>query len=413
MAALTLRQLLPAIAGVYITQTVLTALGMQAMPTLLREAGASLQLAGMSSIFMLAWVFKFLWAPVIERWRLPSGTLKRRSRQLILAGQCLLALLFVALSIWAGLPGFSLQSHGMWLLVGLVLASLITASVDTAGDGFVIDQLSSRQRGWGNAVQVGGSYFGALLGGSGFLLVVNYWGLSWGLLAVGIAFVVLSLPLLPVHEPARGDTAAATHRPSLRHALRRPRVRAGILVALLINAGVYISLTMLGPMFIDHGASMEHVGWLFGTLSIGAGLAGTLAGGVLVRLAPGWRAVWIALAAQALAQAVLAIALYQGAATLDLLAWLAGVHFFLMACGFVAGYSALMGLTSPLQAGVDFTLFQCAQACMGGLGGVLGGWLSQHWGFAACFGVAAALCAVAGLTIFLRADLSPGLKLND
>ncbi|HFF3752479.1 TPA: hypothetical protein ACGCMY_005634, partial [Klebsiella pneumoniae] len=74
------RQVLPAIAGIYISQTVITALTTQALPSLLRDAGASLQVAGLTALLWIPWGIRFLWAPLVERWRLPAGRLERRSR---------------------------------------------------------------------------------------------------------------------------------------------------------------------------------------------------------------------------------------------------------------------------------------------------------------------------------------------
>jgi MFS transporter (putative signal transducer) len=52
-----------------------------------------------------------------------------------------------------------------------------------------------------------------------------------------------------------------------------------------------------------------------------------------------------------------------------------------------------------LQAGVDFTLFQSADALLTAASGVAGGWLAGRWGYGVCFGVAALLMAVATLVI--------------
>ena len=68
-----LQRLLPAIAGIYISQTLLTAMTTQALPALLREAGASLQAVGLTALWWLPWGLKFVWAPWVERLRLPPG----------------------------------------------------------------------------------------------------------------------------------------------------------------------------------------------------------------------------------------------------------------------------------------------------------------------------------------------------
>jgi MFS transporter (putative signal transducer) len=62
-----------------------------------------------------------------------------------------------------------------------------------------------------------------------------------------------------------------------------------------------------------------------------------------------------------------------------------------MALGFVALYAKFMELSDPRQAGVDFTLLQCADALVSMIGGVGSGWIAQHFGYGASFGAAAAL----------------------
>ena len=83
------------------------------------------------------------------------------------------------------------------------------------------------------------------------------------------------------------------------------------------------------------------------------------------------------------------------------------VGLMLAALGFVwvALYSALMNLTSPLQAGVDFTVFQSADALLAMAGGVAGGWLAEHLGYYFCFGLAAGLSIVAAVLVRHHARL--------
>jgi len=393
------QRVLPAILGIYISQTLLTAITTQSLPSLLREAGASLQMAGLAALWWLPWGFKFLWAPMVERWRLPANGLQRRSRTLLLAGQWLLAgiLLLMGLASLGG--GLALQTHGTWILAALLAAALLASTTDIACDGFTVDQLASRQRGWGNVAQVGGNYLGAMLGGGGFLLVVSYAGWPQALLTTGVVILLLTLPVLAIHEPPRCQEQASGHRPSLSHALRRPQVVQGLLLLLLGSIGVRLTLGMLGPLLLDHGVSMEKLGWLFGTFSVFAGVTGAFLGGVLVRHAPGWRAVWLAVGLEACVLIALAVASAATEVPQPVLVALVGLMFGVMGCAWVALYSALMGISSPLQAGVDFTLFQSADALLAAVSGVAGGWLAGQWGYEACFGLAAVLMVVATVVI--------------
>jgi MFS transporter (putative signal transducer) len=397
---LSARQVLPAIAGIYISQTLLTAITTQSLPTLLRDAGASLEMAGLAALWWLPWGLKFLWASAVEGWRLPAHDPRRRSRTLLLAGQWLLAGILLGMGM-ASLNGLlPLQTHGVWILALLLASALVASTTDIACDGFTVEQLASQQRGWGNVAQVGGSYVGAMLGGGGFLLIVSHYGLPQALLATALAIVALGLPMLALREPPRTPAAQDDgHRPSLLHALRRPQVVHGLLLLLLGSIGVRLTLSMMGPLLLDHGVSMERLGWLFGTFSVFAGLTGAFLGGALVRRAPGWRAVWQAVGLEACVLVALAATAAAGNAPQWALIALVGLMFGAMACAWVALYSVLMGIASPQQAGVDFTLFQSADALLAAASGVAGGWLAGQWGYEACFGIAAALTMAAVIVI--------------
>lgn len=430
--------LLPALAGIYISQTLLTALTTQALPALLRDAGASLQVAGLAALWWLPWGFKFLWAPWVERLRLPPGRRERRSKALLLGTQWSLAALLLALGA-AGVASSGrvlTLAGGAWMLAALLLAAFVASAGDVACDGFAIDQLARRQRGWGNAVQVGGSYVGAMLGGGGFLLAAQAVGWPQALLGAAAAMALFSLPMLAVREPPRPwpqDTAEdaasgsasnaasatagnaaghapAAHRPGLLHALRRPAIWQGLGRVALCMAGLRLTMGLLAPLLLDAGVGMQRLGWLLGSFSLLAGLAGTLAGGVLARLAPGWRAAQLALAALAAVLAALAgsaaLAIHPEApagfaglwpfsafASVDVLAALVALFFAAAGCLWVALYAALMEAASPLQPGVDFTLFQSADALLAATGGMAGGWLAQQAGYGACLGGAALLAA--------------------
>lgn len=107
------------------------------------------------------------------------------------------------------------------------------------------------------------------------------------------------------------------------------------------------------------------------------GIAGSLIGGALVRLAG--------------AGAVPAGRMLVQAPALLLLA---------LAAGFVAPCTQFMRWSDPRQAGVDFTVFQCMDAALS-LGGVAAGLVAQSLGYALFFGAAAPALAAAPLLAIL------------
>lgn len=107
----------------------------------------------------------------------------------------------------------------------------------------------------------------------------------------------------------------------------------------------------------------------------------------------------------ALATQALPSLLRSEGASLTVLTILVGLIFTALGCVWVALYSALMNLTAPLQAGVDFTVFQSADALLAMAGGAAGGWLAECLGYHFCFGLAAALSVIAAKVVWRRARL--------
>jgi MFS transporter (putative signal transducer) len=100
----------------------------QTLPALLREAGASLQMAGLTALLWIPWGLRFLWAAAVDRWRLPAGQLERRSRRFGLVGQGLITAILLGLAALGG--HLSPADHAIWILGGLLAAALVGATTD-------------------------------------------------------------------------------------------------------------------------------------------------------------------------------------------------------------------------------------------------------------------------------------------
>lgn len=375
-----------AIGGLYVGQSIIGGLTFIALPSVLRERGLPLDQIGLIYLASLPWAVKFLWAPAIERYRLPTHG-KARSRPVILAtslasatGLCLVALLGPAQIV----P----------LIAVFVLIALAASTGDITCDGHAVETLSERHHGWGNAAQVGGAYLGSALGSGLFLVLVAWWDWTTAVLAMAALLIALALPFLLSPTPPAPEER--THHPSLRKALRRPDMRAGLALAAVYVVAQKWGVAMLGPFLIDSGLDLAALGIVNGMGGLIVGFACALLGGALVRLW-GARAVMVlALVLQAGSLAGLALAAWQGGMPTPMLLGLAlasssGV----MALGFVALYAQFMALSDPRQAGIDFTLLQCMDALVSMAGGLGAGWVSQHLGYAACFALAAGVALVA------------------
>jgi MFS transporter (putative signal transducer) len=361
--------------GIYAAQGVVGGITLQAVPAVLRDAGRPLQEIGLMSLAILPWALKFLWAPMLERVRLPAASSARRSRRIVVPGQILMALMLLAL-------GWGAQLSASVLLGLLAILALLAASVDVACDGYAVEQLPPARRGWGNALQVGGSYLGMFVGA--------------GLFVMAVLIVLFALPFAAVREGPRPDHTM--HRPSLAAAWRRRPIRQGLALTVVFQAGARLAYGMTGPLLIDRGISLTTLGWVNGAGGVMTGIAGTLIGAWLVQHCGARKALlvatilqtlsllgfWLTMTAHFTPDWLIAGALLKNAAS---------------AIGFVCLYAYLMDYASPLQAGVDFTLFQCADAMTAAAGGLAAGIVAQHYGYGTSFGLATGLALAACIVV--------------
>jgi MFS transporter, putative signal transducer len=375
-----------AIGGLYAGQSIIGGVTFSALPSVLRDRGLPLDQIGLTYLAVLPWVLKFLWAPAIERYRLPSIG-PSRSRSIVLIGGLISAVCFVLAAV-IGPTSFAP------LMAIFIVIAFAASTVDIACDGHAVESLSERYHGWGNAAQVGGAYLGSAIGSGLFLVLVARVDWIQAMIVMAVLLLLLGLPF--VLSPAITPVEARSHRPSLRDALRRTEMRKGLALAALYAVSQKWGLAMLGPFLVDSGLDLDSLGIVNGAGGMILGFGCALLGGALVR-SWGARAIMVlALVLQAVTLSGLAAAAWIGGASQLLLLGLAlASSSAIMALGFVALYAQFMALSDPRQAGIDFTLLQCMDALVSMIGGIGAGWIAQHFGYSACFGLAAFLVILA------------------
>jgi len=169
-----------------------------ALPVLLRERGVSLAAIGFAGALALPWLFKPLWAPLVDRyWSMRIG--KRRSWIIPLQTM-------MVLTILATIP-VAASGSTVSLLVCIFLMNLCAATQDIAVDGLAVDSLGTNELGPGNAAQVAGYKAGMVLGG-GILVWLSAragWEglfLTMAILAILPLFLVLRYKEIESHESA-------------------------------------------------------------------------------------------------------------------------------------------------------------------------------------------------------------------
>lgn len=382
------------LASLYLSQGLPFGFFTQAVPVLLRQQGASLPEIGLSNLLALPWMFKFLWAPLVDR-REPGRFGRRRG--FILPIQALTVLVLGTVAFLDPTAGFAP------LFAAILLCNLLAATQDIAADGLAVDLLSARERGVGNGVQVAAYRVGMILGGGALLLVLDALGWMRSFLVMAGLLALASVPLLRWREPPpkAGDTPEAVDWRALGVWWTRSDTAAWMLLLFLYKLGDALAGGMVRPMMVDAGLGMADIGWILGTIGSGAGLVGALIGGFGAQ-ALGRRG---ALVAFGLLQAA-SVAGYAYAAQAPSRAAfqvLAAAENLLGGMATVALFTAMMDASRPARAATDYTLQACVVVAATGLGAVLSGFVAEPLGYGGHFVVSTLLCLLGvGLVAIYR-----------
>ena len=253
----------------------------------LREAGVSLSAIGFFGWVGMTYSVKVVWAPVVDRLRLPIlGRLGQRRSWMLLA----------QLGIAAGLASMAVLDPTASLQLVAVLAVLVafsSATQDIAIDAYRIEALAEDAQAAMAASYMFGYRLALLVAGAGALYLAEFF--TWreaylvmaGLMLVGIVTVCC------VAEPLRRPALAADAGPrGFVAVFVEPFVeffrRTGWLSVLILGLiGLYrlsdISMgNMANPFYLDMGFSKSEIAEITKLYGFVLTLVGTAIGGVLV-----------------------------------------------------------------------------------------------------------------------------------
>ena len=326
-----------------------------ALPTLLRNAGVEVpKITALTALLVLPWVFKFLWAPLVDALRTPRWGF----RSWIISAQLAMGFTLLPL-IW-----LDPVEHFHWWAVLLLCHAFCAATQDVAIDALAINIVPENQRGLLNGCMQAGMLVGRSLFGGGALLAAATWGKQTVIIAlIGCIWIALLLLLFAKETPHRADfnRRFKEFRQHFVAALNRRTTWLGLAFALTAAAGFEATGQLAGPFLVDRGVSEKTIGLFFGVAVVGATLIGGLIGG---KLSDRWgrpRAVAIFLVgfvAMIVGLALSDWAMEKPAASM-LLGWLAGMYFFI-GLFTAASYALFMDLTDARLGGTQFSSFMAA-----------------------------------------------------
>lgn len=378
---------LAAIAALYISLGAVLGFVQGGIGPILRGKGVAL--ASMAPVFALYLPFgvTFLWAPLVDRWRLPW--LGRRSGWIV-AAQGVAVLLAVAIALGGALP--------LPALFALGLATTMAAStMDVALDAWTVDHMPESWRGAASAAKVGGLSLGAVLGGG--VLVGLFARLGWEGVFLLLA-TIMALATLPAWRLAERAAPSPTIRPGLAAALRQPAMPGRLLRISLVTCALMALFNMNRLMLIDLGVPLARIGWVLGIAAPLANLAVALATPGLLRRCPARPLLWAFLAAALAGVAGILWALHSRDASLAIAA-----SVLVGACVsglYIVMGGLILGWAAGGQAATDYALLYGLGRFVGALALLGMPALIARAGWPA-FYAAAAIAAALAVTYFMAA----------
>lgn len=380
-----------AIGGLYLAQAIPMYAFALAVPAILRKSDVPLSFLGFLGFLLLPWVFKFMWAPLIDRfWSKRLG--RRRSwllpsQMLVIGGMVVLSQLNLAVDYW-------------WVFgIGLVVA-FASATQDAAADGFSVDHLDVKDRPIGSAIQGASVGAGVLIGGMGTLLLYDLIGWERAMLVMVVLTTFAALPVWLLREKAV-DPKTQRQLASLKRFFRKPGIWSVLMLAFVFRCSEGLFKAMEIPFLVDLGFSMTTIGVLSGASGATIGVAGSFLAALAIRRF-GVRSCLIGLCIARLAcyLAFVGVALADGLPPEFAIA-AAMADTVIRYVEIVVLYSYFMKWSAGSQSATDFSVLSSAQLFLYMVSSMVSGLIADALGYVTLFSLASGLSVLTLIAVMV------------
>lgn len=367
------------------------------VPAWLRTEGVDLKSIGLFALIGLPYTWKFLWAPLLDRYALPLG----RRRGWMLVTHIALIASIVALG----------QLHpqtDLWTIAYFAaVVAFFSASLDVAVDAFRREILPDQELGLGNSIHVNAYRIASLIPGSLSLILADR--LPWP-----TVFTITALFLLPglamtlvVREPDRARPPR-----TLRDAVVLPFQefigRSGWRHALLIVAFIFLykmgdsmATALATPFYLDMGFTKTEIGVVAKNAGLWASVGGGLLGGLwMVKMGIN-RGLWVFGVVQMVSTLGFAWLAYLGRPDLVALGVVIAFDALGIGLGTVAYVAYIARATDPRYTATQLALFTSLSAVPRTFVNATTGWIVELIGWTDFF-LFCTVLALPGMVLLLR-----------
>jgi PAT family beta-lactamase induction signal transducer AmpG len=370
-------------------------LTMSVLQAWMKEEGVDLTIIGLIALVQIPYTWKFLWAPIIDRFTPPL--LGRRRGWLLIAQ--------IALICSIASLGFSDPVNNFWMMVlAALLVAFFSATQDIVVDAYRREDLPDEELGLGSSLYIYGYRMGTLLASGGGLIMADHmpWSTVYLIMCLFMLPGVVTTLLAPEPEIVKGTPQ------TIREAVVNPLVeyfsRPGALwilaFILLYKIGDSMASAITMPFYLDIGFSKTEIGAvvkIFGTWAI---IAGAITGGLLmIRLGIN-RSLWAFGFLQAISTACFAILAKIGH-SIPILAGVIAFENISSGMGTAAFVAFMASITNKKFTATQYALLTSVMAFPRVLASAPTGFLAKNIGWESFF-IACTVIAAPGMLLLMK-----------
>lgn len=259
------------------------------MQVWLKESSVDLTLIGIFAFVGLPYTLKFVWSPLVDRYKFPFLGLRRGW---ILVSQIVIALMILFMAM------IDPQTNLWWFAIAAMLIAFFSSTQDIVVDAYRIETLKAEDLGMGTALYMYGYKIAMLISGALALILADHmsWRSVYFIMAVfmGVSVVIT----LWAEEPE----VKTVHPHSLKEAIFNPFVEFFsrkfafliLIFIILYKVGDNMAGSMLSPFYLDMGYTKTEIGVIAKAIAPTIGWIGPVLGGFLVYFFGIMGALWIA-----------------------------------------------------------------------------------------------------------------------
>lgn len=362
--------------------------------------GASLLAIGSLSLIGQPYVYKFLWAPLLDRW-IPPLLGRRRGWIILIQLVLIIAIIGMALT--------NPHTSAILLITIAFIVAFLSASQDIAIDAYRTDILKPNERGLGTTLYSWGYRAAMLVSGALALALAEYIGwrstylLMAGLIAIGLFGAWFGEEPIDEEEKHPPTSLYSAILDPFKEFLSRKSAWLILLFIVLYKFGDALSISLTTPFLIRGlGFSLSTVAFVNKGVGFFAAMLGLLAGGVLMTRISLFRA----LLYFGVLQAVAILTLLKLALVGHNFHWLVfaiSIDSFCNAMASIAFVALLMSLCNHRYTATQFALFSALAGAGRVFVGPLAGLIVSYFSWPVFFVISLATCLPGlGLLWYLR-----------